>query len=292
MYGCTGFTIEFHKYNDIINAGELIADICTVYLPSLLNKSERGLVSKLYEFGLKVIWNEQDINEMLNFNEPFDPGDGRYFLKRLHDQGRLWYAIIELQPDFIDRVNVGYGSKFYRPYISGNDNSKIVIGNGTYISNNARFFLDEDFCIGNFCQVSTDFTAITRRHAITNLSLGCITGGGLGFFGETEDMSKSITIKNDVWIGTKVILMPGVTVENGCVIGAGSVVTKDCKPYGIYAGNPAKLIRYRFSEDKISILLKAQWWNWPLRKIWKEKDVFISKVSSIDSNSMSKMIGL
>ena len=57
-----------------------------------------------------------------------------------------------------------------------------------------------------------------------------------------------ITIENDVWIGAKVTVIGGVTIGNGAIVAAGSVVTKDVKPYAIVGGVPAKVIRYRFDE--------------------------------------------
>lgn len=56
---------------------------------------------------------------------------------------------------------------------------------------------------------------------------------------------KKVIIENDVWIGARVIINPGVHISNGCIIGAGSVVTKDVAPYEIIGGVPAKLIRKR-----------------------------------------------
>lgn len=72
---------------------------------------------------------------------------------------------------------------------------------------------------------------------------------------------KKVTIGNDVWIGTRALIMDGVTVGDGAVIGAGAVVTKDVPPYAIVGGVPAKIIKYRFSEKKISQMLELQWWN-------------------------------
>ncbi len=72
---------------------------------------------------------------------------------------------------------------------------------------------------------------------------------------------KVTTIGNDVWIGHAAILISGVNVGNGAVIGAGAVVTKDVPPYAIVAGNPARLIRYRFSESTIAELEKIKWWE-------------------------------
>lgn len=71
---------------------------------------------------------------------------------------------------------------------------------------------------------------------------------------------KTLIIGNDVWIGNGAKILQGVTVGDGAVIGAGAVVTKDVPPYAIVGGSPARIIRYRFSEDIIERLLKIQWW--------------------------------
>ena len=95
-------------------------------------------------------------------------------------------------------------------------------------------------------------------------------------FPEAKDISGhpatkgNVIIGNDVWIGYKATIMSGVTIGDGAVIGACSVVTKDVKPYEIVAGNPAKVIRKRFSDEIIIQLLKIAWWNWPIEKIKAE----------------------
>jgi acetyltransferase-like isoleucine patch superfamily enzyme len=76
-----------------------------------------------------------------------------------------------------------------------------------------------------------------------------------------------ITIGNDVWIASNVKIKQGVTVGDGAVLATECFVTKDVPPYSVVGGNPAKIIRYRFSEDQISSLLEIQWWNWEDSKI-------------------------
>lgn len=71
-----------------------------------------------------------------------------------------------------------------------------------------------------------------------------------------------ILIENDVWIGHGATILGGVTIHNGAVVGAGAVVTKDVPPYAIVAGNPAKIVKYRFGESEVRALLDIAWWNW------------------------------
>ncbi|WP_319568348.1 CatB-related O-acetyltransferase [Cohaesibacter marisflavi] len=69
-------------------------------------------------------------------------------------------------------------------------------------------------------------------------------------------------IEHDVWIGKDATLARNITIGTGSIVGANAVVTKDVPPYAIVAGNPAKILRYRFSEDVIERLLKSQWWRY------------------------------
>jgi acetyltransferase-like isoleucine patch superfamily enzyme len=71
----------------------------------------------------------------------------------------------------------------------------------------------------------------------------------------------SVEIGNDVWIGSHALIKGGVTIGNGAIIGAYSIVTKDVEPFTIVAGNPAHVIRKRFHNDEINFLQKIQWWN-------------------------------
>ncbi len=71
-----------------------------------------------------------------------------------------------------------------------------------------------------------------------------------------------VLIGNDVWIGHEALILSGVTIGDGAVVGARSVVSRDVPPYGVVAGNPARLIRYRFSPEVVERLLSIKWWNW------------------------------
>lgn len=81
------------------------------------------------------------------------------------------------------------------------------------------------------------------------------------------DDSKVCHIGNDVWIGRSSIVLSGVTISDGAVVGAGSVVTKDVPSFAIVAGNPAKFIRNRFDDETICQLNKINWWSFSDSKL-------------------------
>lgn len=69
-------------------------------------------------------------------------------------------------------------------------------------------------------------------------------------------------IGNDVWIGSEAIIMPGVKIGDGAVIGTRALVTRDVEPYAIVGGNPARVIRKRFDDDSVAMLMQMKWWDW------------------------------
>ena len=93
-----------------------------------------------------------------------------------------------------------------------------------------------------------------------------------------------ITIGNDVWLGMGAYIMPGVTIGNGVIVAANSVVTKDISDYSIVAGVPAKIIKKKFTDEIIQDLNKISWWNWETEIIkdriddfYKDMKKFINK---------------
>ena len=132
-----------------------------------------------------------------------------------------------------------------------NRGNKVVVGNFSSIALGCTFLLDLNH---NIDTVSTFPFSI---------------GNGFDCPQVSTPNKGNITIGNDVWIGMKCIIMGGVTIGDGAVIGAGSVVTKDVPPYSVCAGVPAKHIKYRFNEETIKDLLEIKWWFWPDEKIKK-----------------------
>lgn len=94
--------------------------------------------------------------------------------------------------------------------------------------------------------------------------------------------TKQTIIGNDVWIGLRVTIIAGVNIGHGAIIGAGSVVTHDVPPYSIVAGVPAKVIKFRFSEDVREKLLESEWWDLSEEVIKKASSEFKDPVRFLD----------
>jgi acetyltransferase-like isoleucine patch superfamily enzyme len=105
---------------------------------------------------------------------------------------------------------------------------------------------------------------------------------------------RRVRIGNDVWIGRSAIVLPGVDIGHGAVVGAGAVVTKSVPPYAIVAGNPARLIRYRFSEAVVQRLLAAAWWDLDegrlraLGPLTKDVEAFLNQLEQQDGQRPAK----
>lgn len=89
-----------------------------------------------------------------------------------------------------------------------------------------------------------------------------------------DDAVPKTIVENDVWIGHNATIIGGITIGSGAVVAACAVVVKDVPPYAVVGGNPAKIIRFRFTEEQIAILLATKWWNWPLERIRQHLEDF------------------
>ncbi len=125
---------------------------------------------------------------------------------------------------------------------------------------------DERLQIGSFCSISDQVNIFLggehRTDWITTFPFS-------SFLQEAEHIPGHPKSKGDVWIGNDVwiafgaTILSGVRIGNGAVIGANAVVSKNVPPYAIVAGNPATIIKYRFTEDIIDRLQAIAWWDWP-----------------------------
>ena len=163
--------------------------------------------------------------------------------------------------------------KIYASKLTGN----IILGRfSSFWGPNIDVFTGEAFLrIGNYCSIARNVSFQAYNHNANKVTTYMI---GKNFFNEPWDneivYKGDIIVKNDVWIGAHSVVMGGVTINNGAIIAANSVVTKDIPAYAIVGGVPAKLISYRFSKEKINKLEKLEWWNWNNEKIDKNKDLF------------------
>jgi acetyltransferase-like isoleucine patch superfamily enzyme len=118
--------------------------------------------------------------------------------------------------------------------------------------------------VGAFCSLADKITVfLDGNHSYSSFSTFPFKES-LGWDAPPNSCGKSIPeIGSDVWIGSDVTIFSGVTIGHGAVIGAKTVVTKDVPPYAIFAGNPGRIKKYRFSQDIIDDLLKYPWWELP-----------------------------
>ena len=153
-------------------------------------------------------------------------------------------------------------------------------------------FIGDKLIIGKFCAIATGVKFIMNG---ANHSLESFTTYPFGIFGNCWEAGMAslqalapkgdTIIGNDVWIGYEATIMPGVKIADGAIIASKSVVTKDVPPYTIVGGNPATIIRQRFSDDVINILLKLKWWDWKIETITHNISILcgndIDKLSSL-----------
>ena len=166
-------------------------------------------------------------------------------------------------------------------------NPNIEVGDYTYYDDfedvhnfekNVKYhfdFIGDKLIIGKFCMIASDVTFIMNggNHLSDSISAYPFAIFGKGWEGAMKGKSYpyrgDTIIGNDVWIGYKAVIMPGVTIGDGAIIGTKSVVTKDVPPYSIVGGNPAKEIKKRFDEKTIEKLQALAWWDWPPELIGK-----------------------
>lgn len=97
-----------------------------------------------------------------------------------------------------------------------------------------------------------------------------------GHIKESFENKGDTVIKSDAWIGMNATIMPGVTMNEGAIVATGAIVTKDVPAYSIVAGNPAKVIKMRFSKEEIEKLLEMSWFNWSEEEIKTAEDILMS----------------
>ncbi|MFB6191099.1 MAG: CatB-related O-acetyltransferase [Candidatus Nanohaloarchaea archaeon] len=149
--------------------------------------------------------------------------------------------------------------------------SDLYVGEGSNIAENCES--RGELRIGKYCAVARDvlFQGTNHDYRYAAVQHGFYSSIGLG---HPEVEQKPIVLGNDVWIGARAIILPGVEVGDGAIVGAGSVVTSDVDEYEVVAGVPAEHIGYRFEEETRRKLLKLEWWDWSQEKLVKNRKLF------------------
>jgi virginiamycin A acetyltransferase len=167
----------------------------------------------------------------------------------------------------------GYDKEIYvKPTVK---NPNIIVGDFTYIADSefeshvTNFYpwSRDKLIIGKFCQIAAGVKFVMndanhQMNAVSTFPFYTLEGWEMNTPDPSEMPFKGNTvIGNDVWIGQNAVVLPGVHIGDGAIIGANSVVGSNISPYTIVAGNPAKVIRKRFDEELIDLMLRFKWWD-------------------------------
>ncbi|MES2806230.1 MAG: CatB-related O-acetyltransferase [Bacteroidota bacterium] len=162
------------------------------------------------------------------------------------------------------------------------------INDYSYINSNSKI---KNTSIGKFCSIGPNVQIILGKHPSTFVSSHPIFYANNKPFETFSDKTyieeyDYVTIGHDVWIAEGVLIPGGVTIGNGAIITARSVVTKDVEPYSIVGGIPAKHIKYRFDEKTVNLIDSSEWWDWEIKKLKANFKLFHNSSEFI--NSVSK----
>lgn len=181
------------------------------------------------------------------------------FIKKLH--------IPAIKESYIDKTS---------RICSGSHLVNVKMGRYSYIGNYCTVINTE---IGSFCSIADYCIIGGASHPINWVSTSPAFHEGRNimrknFSKHKFETTRKTIIGNDVWIGNNCLIKSGITIGDGAIIGMGSVVTKDVGRYEIWAGNPAKLIKKRFNDDKVEQIVNSKWWDWNEAKLQKNAIYF------------------
>ncbi len=140
--------------------------------------------------------------------------------------------------------------------------------------------------IGRYCSLARALRIINRNHPLEMKSMHAFFFNPYFKYCNQDNLEfVPLKIGNDVWIGHNAIIVPNVkSIGDGAVIAAGAVVNKDIPPYAVAVGNPARVVRYRFSKEKIEELLAERWWDKPIDDLKSEIKEFFQPIENTDVN--------
>ncbi len=140
-------------------------------------------------------------------------------------------------------------------------------GDFSYVVNDSEIIYTD---VGKFCSIAAHTRINPGNHPVDRVAMNHFTYRSSAYGLGDDDPAlfdwrrqSRCTLGHDVWIGHGVVVLPGVSLGNGAVAGAGAIVTKDVPAFAIVVGNPARLLRYRFAPDVMEVLERIGWWDWP-----------------------------
>lgn len=190
----------------------------------------------------------------------------------------IWKEGIKPNPEKIFPVPGVNTVTYIKPTIR---NKNIIVGDFSYFSDvdfedhvtHHYPFCGDKLIIGKFCQIASGVNFVMngsnhQMNAVSTFPFYIFEGWQQSIPPLSEMPLKGDTIVgNDVWIGQNATILPSVHIGDGAIIGMQSVVGSDVAPYTIVAGNPAKLVRKRFDDELIEMLLKLKWWDRSVEEI-------------------------
>ena len=153
-------------------------------------------------------------------------------------------------------------------------------------------FSPEKLVIGKFCQIADGVQFITasanhRYDGISTYPFAIFGGAGTAERPSMPTGGPDTLVGHDVWFGAGARVLPGTTIGNGVIVGAGAVVSGTVPDYSIVVGNPARITKQRFSDEEVVRLNAVAWWNWPISKILEhEAEIAQADVVALEQVSL------
>lgn len=183
------------------------------------------------------------------------------FLKAVIDHPRMEIGEYTYANDFDPPADLAGWASRIAPYLFPSSSDKLVIGKFGQFAHGVRFITN---------------SANHKMDGFSTFPFAIHDPARFPTYASTLPAGMDTVIGNDVWIGINAIIMPGTTIGNGVIVGAGAVVSGRVPDYAIVAGNRAEVVRMRFDEATISELNDIAWWNWSIAKILAHEEAIVS----------------
>ncbi|GAB5512152.1 MAG: CatB-related O-acetyltransferase [Hyphomicrobiales bacterium] len=174
------------------------------------------------------------------------------FLKAVIDHPRIEVGDYTYASDFNPPENVSGWASRIAPYIFPNSREKLTIGKFGQFAHGVRFITA---------------SANHKMDGISTYPFAIHEPDRIFGYPASLPQGRDTVIGHDVWIGMNAIIMPGSTIGNGVIVGAGTVVSGAVPDFAIVAGNRAEVVKMRFEDADIARINAVAWWNWPMETI-------------------------